>query len=134
MRQVPVSGVAASAVYNAHRVILHIAEADPQRFSILLDKAERILRQHDKPDTRVEVVANAGGLTFMRATTSTYANRIQDMISSYSNVRFFACANGLKRLQLEGNDVTLISGVDAEEPAADHMVRRLYEGWTYIRI
>ena len=56
------------------------------------------------------------------------------LIKRYDNVRFIACSKGLQRLREQGHDVRLIEGVSANEPAADHLIQRLTEGWTLVKI
>lgn len=115
-------------------VILHIGESDEARFSSLLAKAEQILRSYQQPGVQVEVVANAGGLDMVRTASSRHIDDIKRLIATYDNVRFIACSKGLQRLRESGMDPMVIPGVDAHEPAADHLIQRLTEGWTYIRI
>lgn len=115
-------------------IILHIAESDESRFSHVLAKAEQILRQYENQPVQIEVVANAGGLDLLRTSTSQHAEQIESMMSRYDNVRFVACALGLSKLQEKNLDVRVIEGVHSDQPAADHLIQRLSEGWTYIRI
>ena len=119
---------------ESHHVILHIGESDEIRFSSLLAKAEEILRAYRDSEIQVEVVANAGGLDMLRTASSRHIDDIKHMISAYDNVRFIACSKGLQRLRASGLDPIVIQGVDAHEPAADHLIQRLTEGWTYIKI
>ncbi len=117
-----------------HHVIVHIGESNLERFTEALDRAERILRQLQSTEFQVEVVANAGGLDLMRTASSPHLERIQAMMQRYRNVRFIACANGLKRLRKLGQSDELINGVHADKSAGDHLIQRLTEGWTYIKI
>jgi intracellular sulfur oxidation DsrE/DsrF family protein len=119
---------------DMHHVILHISESDEGRFTAVLDKAEQILQQYQHPGVQVDVLANAGGLDLMRTTSSRHTDSIKRMIAGYENVRFIACGLGLKKLQEGGLDPTLIQGVYADQSAADHLIQRLTEGWTYIKI
>ena len=97
-------------------------------------KTRQILELYRNTGTQVEVVANAGGLNLLRTASSPYIDTIKQMISTYDNVRFIACSKGLDRLKRQGLDTRLIEGVSADEPAADHLIRRLTERWTYIQI
>jgi len=115
-------------------VILHISDSDESRFSKVLARTDQLLHKYGDSGVQVEVVANAGGLDFMRTASSRHIDKIKTLISRYDNVRFIACARGLNRLRANGQDATVIEGVDAHEPAADHLIERLTEGWTYIRI
>ncbi len=119
---------------NEAHVILHISEADESRFVKVLERTEQILHRYKDTGVQVEVVANAGGLDFMRTASSHHVDSIKRMIARYDNLRFIACSRGLAKLRARGLDATVIEGVDAREPAADHLIERLTEGWTYIRI
>jgi len=90
---------------ESQHVILHIGESDEARFISVLAKAEQILNEYQESGVQVEVIANGD-----------------------------ACSKGLQRLRASGLDPIVISGVDAHEPAADHLIQRLTDGWTYIRI
>lgn len=119
---------------EAPHVILHISDADESRFVKVLERTEQILRQYRNTGAQIEVVANSGGLDFLRTASSHHINSIKRLIAHYDNVRFIACSRGLGRLRELGLDTTVIEGVDAHAPAADHLIERLTEGWTYIRI
>ncbi len=120
--------------FESRHVILHIAVSDPNRFRQVLDRAERLMKRYSDSGIQVEVIANGGGLDLMRTSTSPFRQRILDIMARYRNVRFFACSNGLKRLRETGLDPILIEGVQARMPAADLLIQRLTEGWTYIRV
>jgi len=115
-------------------VVLHIGESDETRFSDLLERTEVILHQYKNTGVQIEVVANSGGLDFMRTASSQHIDSIKHLIAQYGDVRFIACARGLDKLRSLGLDATVIDGVDTHAPAADHLIERLTEGWTYIRI
>ena len=115
-------------------VILHISESDENRFIAVLDKAEQILQQYQDPAVQVEVIANAGGLDLMRTASSRHTDAVKRLIATYDNVRFIACSLELKKLQEGGLDPTLIEGIHADQSAADYLIQRLTEGWTYIKI
>ena len=119
---------------SQQHVILHIGESDEARFSSLLAKAEQILREYQESGIQVEVIAKAGGLDIHRTESSRHVDHIKRMIARYDNVRFIACSKGLKRLRASGLDPIVIKGVDAQGPAADRLIQRLTEGWTYIKI
>lgn len=119
---------------EAPHVVLHISEADEIRFAGVLERTEEILHQYRNTGVQIEVVANSGGLDFMRTASSQHIDSIKRIIEQYDNVRFIACARGLDRLRSHGLDATVINGVDSSAPAADHLIERLTEGWTYIRI
>jgi intracellular sulfur oxidation DsrE/DsrF family protein len=119
---------------DPQHVILHIGESDMQRFSMILDQAESILHQYHGDGTRVEVIANAGGLDLLQTSSSPQIERIRHMMDEYDNVRFIACSNGLNRLREHGQEPVLIDGVYAGISAGDHLIQRLQEGWTYLKM
>lgn len=133
-RKLALESIIPASQSDSRHVILHIGDADAGRFSVLLDRAERILREYHDLGVQVEVIANAGGLDMMRTASSPEAGRIKALIAKYDNVRFIACSKGLKRLRERGLDTTLLPGVSSDEPAGDHLIRRLHDGWTYIKI
>jgi intracellular sulfur oxidation DsrE/DsrF family protein len=123
-----------SIVQETQHVILHIGDSDEARFAALLKKTEDILEKYSAQGVQVEVVANGGGLDLVRTAASQHAASIRHLISRYHNVHFIACSKGLERLRQLGEDASVIEGVYKDEPAADHLIQRLTEGWTLIRI
>ena len=119
---------------ESRHVILHIGKSDDAQFSALLDRAKQMLDAYTVAGIQVEVVTNAGGLDMVRTAESHHVETIRAMIAHYDNVRFIACSKGLNRLRQQGKDVELIQGVSSEEPAANHLIQRLTEGWTLIKI
>ncbi|VAW76593.1 hypothetical protein MNBD_GAMMA15-448 [hydrothermal vent metagenome] len=115
-------------------VILHISDSDEARFNLVLARTSQILHKYENTGVQIEVVANAGGLDFMRTASSQHIEHIKQIISQYDNVRFIACSRGLEKLRERGLDASVIEGIDAHEPAADHLIERLTHGWSYIRI
>lgn len=114
--------------------LFHIDADDPAAMERLLEQAESILARSGDRDTHVEVVANAGGLNLLRADTSAYAERIRKLLARYPNLTIVACANAIKRFEERGTDVLLFSEVKMDETAIDHIVQRLQQGWTYIKL
>ncbi len=115
-------------------VILHISDSDEARFVKVLERTRQILQQYRNTNAQIEVVANSGGLDLLRTASSHHVDSIKRLIAHYDNVRFIACSRGLGKLRELGLDTTVINGVDSHAPAADHLIERLTEGWTYIRI
>jgi len=123
-----------STLPPAQHVILHVGVSNEARFDALLEKTRDILNKYSAQGVQVEVVTNGGGLDLVRTAASHHVADIQRLIARYDNVHFIACSKGLKRLRAQGKDAHLIKGVQADEPAADHLIRRLTEGWTLIRL
>jgi intracellular sulfur oxidation DsrE/DsrF family protein len=114
--------------------VLHLDVDEQAVMAGVLDRAEAILAAYAGQGVQVEVVANAAGLNLLRADTSVYARRVHAMMDKYPNLTFVACANSIRRLREQGVDVLLIDRTHARETAIDHIVDRLRDGWTYIKI
>jgi intracellular sulfur oxidation DsrE/DsrF family protein len=119
---------------DPHRVVLHIDDSDPRHFGQLLDYTENFLQEHRDSGVQVEVVANAGGLDFLRVDGSSYQQRVKTLTENYTNVQFIACMNAIRNLEATGIDATLIDDVHTGETAVDHIVKRLNQGWTYRKV
>lgn len=117
-----------------HKVLLHIDRADRARFDEILDSAEHLLRAYRGQGVAVDVVANAGGVDLVRADVSPYAGRIARLLREYDNLQFIACTNTLQRLKEKGVTPVLIEHTHQDATAVEYIVRRLRQGWTYIRV
>jgi len=136
LRPLPEAGVNSvvleDVVASQYRVVLHIAEADPNKFEAVLDDAEQLLRQYREQGIEVEVLANSGGLDLLRVDVSPYADRVARMMHDYDNLSFIACSNAVKRLK-QGQKL-MINGTHTDTTAIEHVIRRLREGWSYIKV
>lgn len=117
-----------------YRVVLHIDEADPRKFEQLLTQSERLLTEYRDQGVQVEILANSTGLELLRADTSPYSQRIADILSHHPNFRLVACDNAVRRLQSTGVTPVFFEGTRTDESAVEHAVRRLREGWSYIKV
>jgi DNA-directed RNA polymerase specialized sigma24 family protein len=126
--------VASSQQQHSDHIVLHISEANPLRFAAALGYADKFPQRHPAPDSRVEVIANAGGLDMMRTGLSPYEDQIGALLEAHPNVRFLACANAVAKLRKQSIEPHLMDNVDTEKKAIDHIVARLQEGWSYVRV
>lgn len=117
-----------------YRVVLHIDEADPRKFEQVLRQSERLLDEYRDRGIQVEILANSAGLDLLRVDTSPYARRIADILSRHDNFRLVACDNAVRRLRETGVTPVFFEGTQTGESAVEHAVRRLREGWSYIKV
>ena len=115
------------------KVLLHIDQAEPEKLSALLDKAEALMKKYRDQKIHLEVIANSGGLDLMRKDKSPYIQRVKQLMDEYENIDFIACGNAIRRLQNEGEKVFLIDEVHEAPSAVQHIVTRLQQGWTYVK-
>lgn len=116
------------------RVILHISQASQLQYTKVLNYVDEFLREHRTDGSRIEVVAHANGINLLRQDTSPYRKRIMSLMEHHPNVHFVACANGLKLLRENGVAVKIIKGVATDETAMDHIIARIHQGWSYIKV
>ncbi|BAZ94985.1 hypothetical protein TspCOW1_32040 [Thiohalobacter sp. COW1] len=119
---------------SGYRVVLHIDEADPRKFEQVLLQSERLLGEYRDRGIQVEILANSSGLDLLRADTSPYAQRIASILNRYENFRLVACNNAVDRLRESGITPVFFEGTRTDESAVEHAVRRLREGWSYIKV
>jgi intracellular sulfur oxidation DsrE/DsrF family protein len=127
---------AAADAAGADRVVLHIGSAAHDKWRAVLDHAEGILEaaKASGQAVAVEIVANGGGLGLLREDVSTQAGRIAALRAAYPSLALIACGQTAQRLREAGVDVRLLPGTLVETSALDEIVRRMQQGWTYVRI
>ncbi len=123
-----------SQALDSKQIVLHIGDSDATHFAATLAYAEEFLHQHERSGAQVDVVANAGGLDLLRKGISPYQQRVLAMMAAYDNISFIACANSLRNLRRQGVTPDLIADVKTDATAVDHIVQRVVEGWTYIKM
>lgn len=123
-----------TTVATARKVLLHLDSSDEQHFDETLDYAEELLKQYGERGVKVEVLANAGGVDLFREETSPYKARLKSLSAHYENLEFIACANALANLERRGEAVHLLPAVHDDVTALEHVVKRIQEGWAYIKI
>ena len=118
------------------KYILHIGTHDTEKFRHILDKAENLMAkyQDDMQLIELEIIANASGLDLFRKSASPYAQRVKQLGEKYPNIRFIACSNAIERLKERGIEPDLINTVHQGPTALDQVVKRMNDGWTYIKI
>jgi len=118
------------------RVIIHISSGEPEKLDAALTDTEELLASYkDRPElVQLEVVANAAGLSLLRADTSPYPERIRRMAEQFNNISFLACSRTIEKLKLRGIDVHLIPEAKTIPGALEEIVDRMQQGWVYIRV
>lgn len=112
--------------------LLHVANDDPARMKMALDRAEALKNGTDGVVRHVEIVANEAGLNLLRSDVTPYADRIRRLAED--DVLFFACSKAIERLEEQGIQVRLVPEADTNYSALDRVVYRMQQGWTYEKI
>jgi hypothetical protein len=123
---------APQAVAGSMHVILHVNAADNDKFLLALADAEALAATGG--EARVEVVANAGGLDLMRSDRSPLIGKVRALMDKYPNIQFVACNIALGKQRQLGQEPVLIQGIQVTPSAAEHILRRMEEGWAYTRV
>lgn len=116
------------------KVILHISSNEPMKQVQALDRAESLLREYAGRDAEIELVANSSGIDLLRADTTPYGQRIRSLMDHYQHLHLVACQNTLQKLQAAGLRVVLLDDTEVAGSAVEHIVMRLQQGWTYVKI
>ena len=119
------------------KYILHISKRDEKKFRKTLQEAEALLSHYQgkRKDIELEIIANAGGLDLFRSGATPYTEQVRQLAEHYPNIKLIACANAIERLREKGIEPDLINAVhQGPVTAIDQVVKRINEGWTYIKI
>ncbi len=123
-----------SGTINSHQVLLHISTDDPSRVELALGNAERLLTTNNNDEKfQLQILVNADGIKILQADDSLYINRIRTLAMKHENVSFLACQRSIERQKLKGIDVHLVKEASIIPEALEEIVKRLNQGWVYIR-
>jgi intracellular sulfur oxidation DsrE/DsrF family protein len=121
---------------DARRLVLHVGDPDRARFANTLDEVSGMLKAaHDRGQRmELEILANGTGLNLLRVKTTPFAERLAQLQAEFPELSLVACGQGLNRLQGQGDDIRLLPGVGTTDSALDEIVRRMNQGWAYLRV
>ena len=124
---------------GARKILLHLSSAEPEKMEAALDMAEDMLNSfHSRHvPVEVEIVANAGGLELLRADTSPFAQRVEDLQMRFDDLTFFACQTAMSRLLAREHLSTpppLLPEALTTPNALEQILSRLQQGWVYISV
>ena len=130
-----IGAVAAVHAVAANGLVVHVASSRGEVVNTALQEIEDYLRDARAAGRKVqvEIVANQTGLDILRADKSAYAKRLEQLRATYPNLTFIACHQTADRLREKGVKVKLLPGVHYATTALDEIVKRMQQGWVYIR-
>jgi hypothetical protein len=119
----------------ANGIVVHVASSRGEVVDTALQEVEDYLRDARAAGRKVhvEIVANQTGLDILRADKSAYSMRLERLRAAYPNLTYIACHQTADRLSEKGVKVTLLPGVQFAPTALDEIVKRMQQGWVYIR-
>lgn len=114
------------------RVLIHLDSSQRERMEEALEMAEAYLAKAGK--AKVELVVNNSGLDLLREEATPHAERIARLAARHEMLAFVACGNAIARYRSAGLDVTLLPEAKVAATAVEHIVDRVQQGWTYVKI
>lgn len=127
---------AVAQLASPERVVLHVSSSAPDRLAGVLDDAEDMLRaaRAGGKDVAIEIVANGSGLDVLRVDgPAPVTARLRSLRAEFPNLTLVACAQTIERLREKGVTVRLLPEAAVASSALDEVVKRMHEGWTYVR-
>jgi intracellular sulfur oxidation DsrE/DsrF family protein len=120
---------------DGNRVLVHVSSGAPAALGTALDEAEDLLRSARAGHRRVEVeiVANGTGIDLLRADASPLAARLAALRGEFPELGLVACGQTLERRRA-GQQFTLLPGTVVAPSALDQVIKRLRDGWVYVRV
>jgi intracellular sulfur oxidation DsrE/DsrF family protein len=120
---------------TGEKILVHVSSSRADSMATALEEVEDALRaaRARGRGIHVEIVANSGGLTLLRADASPFARQVADLRARYPNLTLVACSQTIDRLREQGIRVRLLPGVEVAPSALEQVVKRLQAGWAYVR-
>jgi len=126
---------AVAPVAADNRVVLHVNSSASDRVSAMLDDAEGMLRAAraaGRP-VAIEILADNTGLDVLRIDVPGPSGRLALLRTENPNLTLVACGQTIERLRERGVVVQLLPQTVVATSALDEVVKRIHEGWTYVR-
>lgn len=116
---------------SSKNFVVHLDTNKPEKLYATLERARYLLEKN--PQSKVQIVANHEGVELFNAENST-ADQVIQLLNQYHNLEMMACRRTIERAEKQGKPINVLPKVSADEPAVDEVVKRLKQGWTYIKI
>jgi intracellular sulfur oxidation DsrE/DsrF family protein len=129
------SATSATAAPTDDKILLHVSSSAPDRVAAMLEETESALAaaRRDGRALQVEILANNTGLDVLRADRPGPAAQLEALRARYPNLTLVACRQTIERLHEKGVTVRLLPDAEVATSALDEVVKRIHEGWTYVR-
>ena len=112
-----------------HRVIFEVNVDGAEQWQGILNNIENLQKTFGRESTETEVVAHGKGLGLILKTHGAMRERLQ--LVSDAGVRFTACENTMRRMNLKRED--LMAFATTVDSGVAEVVRKQEAGWSYIK-
>ena len=121
---------------QSNKIVLHVSSSDGDKLEKTLHQVEYIINQYQASQLpyEIEIIANSGGIDLLRQDVSPYADRVAHLMSKHDNISFIACSNAIEKLRLQGIEPRMIAHTRTGGTAIEQIVKRLQQGWVYIKV
>ena len=117
---------------EAH-VIMQVSQADPARYSVVLDIANNLAKHYGGQDmVDIEIIAFGAGVPFLFAAENGNTQRISSLMEH--GVRFYVCGNTLDTIaRRDGKRPTVLAGVETVQTGVAFMIDEIRRGYTHVK-
>jgi len=113
-------------------VILQVSDADPEKYTAVLDIANNLIKHYNGPDfIDIEIIAFGKGVEMYYSQANANQVRISSLIDN--GVKFYVCLNTIDSIQRKtGVRPDLIEGVVGVQTGVAFMLEEITNGYTHI--
>lgn len=120
--------ISLAAQKKAQKIVYDLSTADTAVHSAVLRQFNNILKA--APNTKLEVVCHGQGINMLVKSKIFFEEKIT-ALQQTGNVSFKACANSMKRLQIDKSDLLLLAEI--VPVAILELSEKQQKGWSYIK-
>jgi 5'-nucleotidase / UDP-sugar diphosphatase len=113
----------------AHRVVIEVTSGESEQWESVLNNVQNLQKALTRAQVQIEVVAHGKALPMLMNTNTTSAPRIAEIANS--GVRFAACENTMRRLNVSRSDLLPVA-VTVPSGVAEIVVKQ-EAGWSYLK-
>lgn len=123
--------------FAEQHVILQVSDADPAKYTAVLDIANNLIKHYQGPDfVDIEIIAFGKGVQMYFAQNNvSEVNANSSRISSLrdNGVRFYVCLNTIDSIQRStGKRPVLLEGIEGVQTGVAFMLEEIQAGYTHI--
>ncbi|MBL4682469.1 MAG: hypothetical protein JKY88_17340 [Pseudomonadales bacterium] len=113
-------------------VILQVSDADPEKYTAVLDIANNLIKHYKGPDfIDIEIIAFGKGVEMYYSLANLNQVRVSSLIDN--GVKFYVCLNTIDSIQRKtGVRPDLIEGVVGVQTGVAFMLEEITNGYTHI--